>query len=785
MSNVSRTFYIKIEGFGELSSGSGTGELYRFTTRTVDADDVPILLDVPGRLSSSIQPLKPIGSDTSVKFRLAYEASGYEDKVRPLIEDQERNRFIYGGGSIVQLTKGVNPSETTLNFASTSGLSTDTLYYLGGEAISFSAFPSGTTATVERGELSLYGGMYHTADQGLGPILTQTLPSPIGQLVEFGYVGGSAPLFTGRIREISLTDGLYIDISAVAVSSIAREMNFLPPQGPINKGFNPKFSGDRDRIVDWGGGLIVESGKYAPDSVLTGSGDGFVHFIHTDGGFATFKHSGFSTTSNPDALKVDLDTGNSLVMVGDKNGLVYLADRVYNQETNLGGASVEIQTTVPILQGAYLHARKILRSKRKNLRFELAVAGSDLEICLRRVLSTPYIEVAGLSAHMPSSLVDVSIDSPAVGVTNTLSTSETAAYILPPTDAEKKAAGVFEQRKNTIFKTLESVLNTFSMSLVCQTNGGLKLIDWTSYAELASTPIGSDDLSNTSSSMKIEENRGAPIIAVIPPTPDEKYFPELAGGAVVDTQVDIQLIKSTRPVTSAQIRAAEGIETKYAVGTKEVLEGVVRPMIETRVDVFGIPRPEIVISILSENTIEPGDGFALTHPDLPTSIGARGMTNAACVAIEVSKDSASGVTTIKALVIDQEVEPRAKWAPAGVVVSVLGSTVVIEANVFTDADATSGPTTDAEAFELDLPSQAQLLDSTGALRIGCEISSRSGNSLTVINLKGVVPAAGDIITLAAWNTTSGEWDQFTNPPAYGADVVDTLGTTNDDAQVYS
>lgn len=785
MSNVSRTFYIKIEGFGELSSGSGTGELYRFTTRAADADDVPILLDVPGRLSSSIQPLKPIGSDTSVKFRLAYEASGYEDKVRPLIEDQERNRFLYGGGSIVQLTKGVNPSETTLNFASTIGLSTDTLYYLGGEAISFSAFPSSTTATVERGELSLYGGMYHTADQGLGPILTQTLPSPIGQLVEFGYVGGSAPLFTGRIREISLTDGLYIDISAVAVSSIAREMSFLPPQGPIGKEFNPVIPSSggatRGEVESWGT-LLIESGKYAQDSVFVGSGDGFVHIIHKDGGFVTFKHEGFQVASDPDYLEIQLVTGNSLVMAGDKNGLLYLAEQTYTQRT--GGFTANNGTT-SVIRSAYAFARKILNKKRKDLRFELAVAGQTLESCLTRVLSTPYMQVAGLSAGIPSSLIDVSIESASVGVTNTLSSSETSAYILPPTDAEYDSSGVFRQRKKTIFKTLECILNTYSLSLVCRTDGSLSLVDWTSYSELASTQVGYNDLSSTSSSMKIEENKSAPIIAVTTPSPDTAYLGDVAEGTIIDTNVDIQLIKSTRPVTSAQIRAAEAIETKYAVGTKEVLEGVVRPVTETRVDVFGIPRPEIVISILSENTIEPGDGFALTHPDLPTSIGARGMTNAACVAIEVAKDSASGVTTIKALVIDQQVVPRAKWAPAGVVVSVLGSAVVIEANVFTDADATSGPTTDAEAFELDLPSQAQLLDSTGALRIGCEISSRSGNSLTVINLKGVVPAAGDIITLAAWDTTSGEWDQFTNPPAYGADIVNTLGTTNDDAQVYS
>jgi hypothetical protein len=674
----------------------------------------------------------------------------------------------------------VDRTDTTLNLTTTTGLTTDTLYYLGGEAVSFSAFPSGTTATVERGELSLYGGMYHTADQGLGPILTQTLPSPIGQLVEFGYVDGSAPLFTGRIREINLTDGLYIDISAVAVSSIAREIKFEPPQGEIGPAFAISISPSDSQVLAWGG-VFVDSGKYGSDSAWTGASDGFVHFVHEDGRFATFKHSGFSTTGDPDSLSIDLDTGNSLVMVGDRNGLVYLNyisharfRRNRGRIRNIGFRTVR--------QGAYEFAKDMFDTQNKKLRFEIAVSGEDLKECLERVLSSPYINVAGLSANIPSELVNISIESRASEIRNTLSSSQTEAFILPPTDADRTAAGVWRQRRDTILNTLKDTLNVFSMSLASRTDGELSLVDWTTYRSDVLS-FASTDLADTASRFTVEENKSAPIIALVPPNPN--FVNESSGDILYDIHVDTQLIKSPRPVTSAQIRAAEVIETKYAIGDVATMEGVARTMTETRVDKFGIPRPEIVFSVQSSTNVEPGGAFTLTHPDMPGPSGTRGMSNAVCLALEVSKDSGSGVTTIKALVIDQEATQRAKWAPAGVVVSALGSAVGIEANVFTDSDAGVGPATDAEAFELDLPSEAQLLDSTGAFRIACEISSRSGNVLTVIDLKGVVPAAGDIITLAAWNTTSGEWASFTDPPAYGADIADTLGTTNDDGQLYS
>lgn len=806
MSNASRTFYIKIEGFGELSSGSGTGSLYRFTTRTVDADDVPILLDVPGRLSSSIQPLRPIGSDSSVKFRLAYEASGHEDKVRPLVEDQSRNRFIYGGGTLVQLTKGIDPSETDINLTTTTGLSTDKLYYLGGEAVSISTVTSSTEATVSRGELSLDvrggAGMYHTADQGLGPTLTTSLPSPVGMLVEYGYVGGSAPLFTGRIRDVKLIDGVYIDISAVAVSSIAREMEFLPPQGALGREFRCEINIPNAEVTSWGE-VLIESGKYARDSNFTGAPAGFVHFVHEDGRFATFRYTGFSTTSNPNYLKLNMETGNSLVMVGDNKGLICLSSITFTRlQTVLPGLDAdrlrgtpyvtETDVTRSVEFSAYSLAYDLLNKNgsdaRSKLRFEIAVHGDNLQECLQRVLSSPQFNVAGLSAGIPSGLVSFSIESSATAVTNTLSSSSHFAFILPPTEAKRESAGVFRQRKKTILNTLKDTLSVFSLSLVCETDGSLRLVDWTTYFEPGVDSFSSGDLSSISCSMAVEENRSAPIVALIPPTPDAELRLRRDGGSdfdIIDLNVDTQLIKSTRPVTSAQIRAVEAIETKYAIGDKATLEHVARPMTETRVDKFGIPRPEFTFSVHSSTSLQPGDSFTLTHPDLPAANGSRGLSNVLCVALEVGKDTSSGVTTIKALAIDRSSVQRAKWAPAGVVVSVSGSDVTIEANVFTDSDAGVGPTTDAEAFELDLPSKAQLLDSTGAFRVNCEISSRSGNVLTVINLKGVVPAAGDIITLAAWNTTSGEWASFTGPPAYGADLNDTLGTSNDDAQVYS
>ena len=122
----------------------------------------------------------------------------------------------------------------------------------------------------------------------------------------------------------------------------------------------------------------------------------------------------------------------------------------------------------------------------------------------------------------------------------------------------------------------------------------------------------------------------------------------------------------------------------------------------------------------------------------------------------------------------------ATWAPCGKITSWLSPNLTIEANAFTDADAYEGPTTDAEAFDLDLPSAARVLDSTGALRGGGTINSRSGNVLNFTPGKGLVPAAGDLIVFTTWDATSGEWQGFApvdngGPPVYGAGIDDNLG----------
>ena len=123
--DVSATFYCKIGGLGTASG------LYRFTTREETAGDVPILLDVPSVVSSRMEPLKPIGSDESIRIRLAYETTDHAAKVRPLVRDPSATDPVYstaGTRSPIQLTESIGPTSTTIKLTSTVGLSTGTLY---------------------------------------------------------------------------------------------------------------------------------------------------------------------------------------------------------------------------------------------------------------------------------------------------------------------------------------------------------------------------------------------------------------------------------------------------------------------------------------------------------------------------------------------------------------------------------------------------------------------------------------------------------------------------------
>ena len=231
--DVSATFYVKIGGLG-TSAG-----LYRFTSREAAAGDVPILLDVPGLLSSRMEPLKPFGSDEGITIRLAYETAEHAAKIRPLISDPSASNVATSSGLVVQLTEAVGPSDSTLTLTDTADLSTGTLYYLGGEAVTFSAFPTATTATATRGVLAPFGGgQYHDAREELGPILTTALPTGAGQFVEFGrIVGGSETvLYRGRIREeqgARLVDGVAIELDCVSLSSVVRNAAISRPQGVI------------------------------------------------------------------------------------------------------------------------------------------------------------------------------------------------------------------------------------------------------------------------------------------------------------------------------------------------------------------------------------------------------------------------------------------------------------------------------------------------------------------------------------------------------------------------
>jgi len=800
--NVDATFYVKIGGLG-TSSG-----LYRFTTREAASGDVPILLDVPSVVSSRMDPLQPIGSDESIRIRLAYETADHAAKVRPLVRDPSATDPVYataGTRSPIQLTESIGPTSTSIKLTSTVGLSTGTLYYLGGDALTFSAFPDSTTATASRGTLSPFGGgFFHDAPDELGPLLTSTLPTGAGQRVEFGrIVGGSEEvIFRGRLREeegVRLVDGTAIEIDVVSVSSAVRNAAISPPRGVVLHNGLTIDAQLAEVVIRTGAtnsGLYIFADDNGPASEYVTSSPGFVHVIDAESGdYATFEITGFGTADTilgRPAYLVNVAEGATLAGIGNGEGRLGIGDQTAEYSN---GTRRELQP-----DDQYRFARNLLENTSiRGLRVELALSADDLAGIFNRALTAPDLDVRGMSAELPSDCVDIpaSVRASLRGITNTNETVP-AAFILPPFDADAGATfgvgqvrRVYRGRSSTLAAALEGACKPYGLSLLTRSDGTVALVDWiTLPTRFDLRALDEDDLADTQSEQAFTAGPTAPVLAVVPPEPVPLF--RRGDGRVLSTEAATIVVKSSRPVTSAQIQALESIETKHAVGDVAGLQEVASRM-ETAADLYGLPRPEVTATYLGGSTaddIEPGTFYTLSHPDVARSNGQRGLTNARAVCVEKAVDVATGSVTIRSRILGHEAQELATWAPCGKIFSWLDPNLTIEPNAFTDAGTGTGPTTDAQAFDLDLPSSAIVLDSRGEFRGSATINSRSGNVLNVTPLKGLVPAAGDLITVASWGGTSGEWLDFAptdngGPPCYGGGLDDALGgVPGDPAQRY-
>jgi len=800
---IDATFYVKIGGLGDTSG------LYRFTTREAAAGDAPILLDVPDTLSSRIDPLQPMGSDESIAFSLAYEDATHGGKVRPLLADPSDPRVVVTGSprQVIQLTESISPTTTTIKLTSTAGLSTGALYYLGGEAITFSAFPSSTTATTARGVLSPEGeGRYHSAQDELGPVLTSTLATGAGQPVEFGQIvdGAETVLFRGRIRDdgIRLRDGVAIEVEAVSYSSILRHAAYRPPNGVIVRvGSLMQIVTGGAQVERYDGGVYVYTDEHGPSSGFTGAG--YVHISDVKTGqFATFSFAGFDSEIDlfgRPARQVQINTGDSLVMIGDRDG----AQGIGQQYVMRDGEPRPDGGTV----AHYAFAKNLVERDQADLRVELATWGSDLRECIEAALSDPPQDVGGMSAHLPASAVDTAPGADVSGIRNTRAGSSVDAFILPPTEAEQVAANragafgvisTFRQRSRTLKRTLEDTcIKPFGLSLATTTTGTVRLVDWVTQARRYDLfSLAEADLADTLSEQTIAAGPASSVVAVTPPKQGPLNDP-LSDRAVL-AEAAIVIVSTPQPVTSGQIQAMEQIPTGHAAGSLDQVREIVARM-ESACDMYGLPRPELTISYLGgqpvaggngADAMQPGDYCTITHPDVAAKGGSRGLTDARAICVERRAETRDGTITLRLRVLGHADQDLATWAPCGRIVSWLAPNLTIEANAFTDSDAYEGPTTDAEAFDLDLPSTAMVLDSTGAVRGGGTINSRSGIVLNFTAAKGLVPAAGDLITFTVWSGTSGEWLGFTpvdngGPPVYGAGIDDALGgVPGDPAQRY-
>ena len=552
-------------------------------------------------------------------------------------------------------------------------------------------------------------------------------------------------------------------------------------------------------IVAYDGGIYIFSDDNGPGSAYLSSSAGYVHIIDTEtGDFATFEISGFgaeTTIEGRPAHLVNVVEGSTLAAIGNKDGRLGMGTQLAAYD---GGGRLETAADL----SHYVFAEDILeRVPLERLQVEFAISADDLAGIFDRVLYSPSPFVAGMSAELPTAAVDIpaAVRASLAGITNTLA-GPTAGFVLPPFDAEGDLtlrvvggrARTYRGRGRTLSSVLEDVLKPYGLSLLTRSDGTVALVDWVTLATRFDIPyaLDEDDLADIQSEQAFTAGPTAPVLAVVPPP--QLPLRRRGSDALVSSEATTIVVKSSRPVTSAQIQALESVETKHAVGDVAGLQEVASRM-ETAADLFGLPRPEVTATYLGGSTaddIEPGTFYTLRHPDVARANGQRGLTGARAVCVEKAVDVATGSVTIRSRILGHAEQELATWAPCGKITSWLSPNLTIEANAFTDADALTGPTTDAQAFDLDLPSMAIVMDSRGEVRGAGTINSRAGNVLNFTPAKGLVPAAGDLITFVTWGGSAGEWLDFAptdngGPPCYGGGLDDALGgVPGDPAQRY-
>ena len=742
--------WIKILGLGD-SSG-----VYLYHTGSVAPSGVtygtalPYLLTVPTSMGQRLDPLATLGSDAAVTVDLLLDPVGASVASELLVMGQ--GTPAQAGGSTVRVAAYHSAADTTLTVTDTSGISAGTLIWLAStaECLKVSSVTSATTLSVGRGQLETVarpisaGGVFAAA-------VWDEYPGPHGMVAEMGV--DSQTLWRGVVDSVSVTDGTRCSVTMHSLSSVLRRMPYAPPIAlqPVAHA-DLTLAGaqllNREMTV---GPIIVDADAYGS----SGSAEWTHALLRVGGGdeWAIVAVSQTRTYTEGGRQLAEYETqiqanGSGVVAIGE------------------GATVVEFAEERDRLRAA-------LRILRRGCTVEWAgvQTAPDAELVLQQWLTRA--EPVGTGLGLPLAWLDLSAigdgtqigSVPALAEVTQLPLTGDPIAIVAPADSSRTVLEVVE----------DYLLRPAALGLSTGRTGLLTAVDW-GWDTITAIALTGDDTASASYSMQARATDAVPLVVLERQTElrsplmlevsESVGMHEVSGTVRIGTTStqDLRVVASDRlgPQNYTEPRRVR----VYA--NRRTLDEVELRTIDV-VSLYSRSLPILRMQLRSAQ-VSVGDRLTVQRSDLMQADGTRGSSLLACIVLEQSTDTGSGVQSVALLVLDWYAGAwaRALWAPAAEVTLYSTGSAGVQPNAYTSSAAPAGsgyPTSDADAFAQAIagaggPIVVDICDPDGTRQGTAECSAAASNTLTLSSVTHT-PTAGDLIVMAApadqLTTAASEW----------------------------
>ena len=774
MTTVSGDVRVRFHGFG-----SG-GTAYEFTLNQPETStSFPILLEPPSIPSSSIAPLDPSSSSSSLSVRLGYEAgsSAARAAVRELIA-VDRLPLTDGAGGYVRTTVTVPYDATRFPLSDVSGLSDGDYIAIGGEVMEVDGAPSGSAIDVVRAQRGTFARVLTSfAGDGL-PVYAERPASLVDCSMEVERDG--SVVWRGFVRSVTERDGTSVTITARSILQKVREADYYPAKGQgyevVDKYDAGAFSAgngvtmpDEQPYFDVYGDVHGDADEYAAfewDAARIQNGDG--EFVCVP---VTFELSGF----------IILDSGATRTTNRYRLNLSANFEGVY--QVGKEGRTVEYPNDFARVR----HIARVLNSSGAKVEFYPRIAsGGNLSTIVSRLLGqSNYV---GTSAGLPSAWINTALVSRG-GV------ASLAAALRNEIDPVGTSHG-FPEYRGRLLTLLDDYYTGPLFYGLAEGSGQIALVDWVPGETFVDHTITAAD---TTGGHNYETVASDAVSYIIYEFETETYRrdtrrvrtsdlnPRVARGSVADFEATVSVDVFEPQVVHVQsIWATAGnVGNVIQFGVGNLRRGA-RNLLRDRgieaVNAYGRPIPTVSLECLPTTAVQAigiGEIVEFTRADVPDADGSRGVVSVRGLCYQVATDLLSGAVGIGLLLVDAFTGALdvGRYAPSGEVSSWDSgtSTLTILANAYTDSGIASPlPDTDIDGFALALAANGGtsldviLYDENGAERdTGTVTAVTTGANSMVVTWDGATtPVASDIVAIA---------DSADNPTLRTASVSTTIG----------